>query len=118
MLFNVGRFDPAKRRLVAVEAVATLKTKGYRVVFPIRGGIELRQLFFDEFDNQMSGQPSIGNIALNVRAFSIGARWARYSLVGSHDTAGPPKSSKMRMTRNGLCREMEVGQNDERGNRS
>lgn len=40
MLFKVGRFDPAKRWLMAVEAAATLKAEGYRVVFPMRGGIE------------------------------------------------------------------------------
>lgn len=40
MLFKVGRFDPAKRWLIAVEAAAQLKGEGYRVVFPLRGGIE------------------------------------------------------------------------------
>jgi glycosyltransferase involved in cell wall biosynthesis len=40
MLFKVGRFDPAKRWLLAVEAAARLKAMGYRVVFPLRGGIE------------------------------------------------------------------------------
>lgn len=40
MLFKVGRFDPAKRWLMAVEAVAQLKAEGHRVVFPLRGGIE------------------------------------------------------------------------------
>lgn len=40
MLFKVGRFDPAKRWLMAVEAAAQLKARGFRVVFPIRGGIE------------------------------------------------------------------------------
>jgi glycosyltransferase involved in cell wall biosynthesis len=40
MLFKVGRFDPAKRWLTAVEAAAQLKAAGYRVIFPVRGGIE------------------------------------------------------------------------------
>ncbi len=40
MLFKVGRFDPAKRWLMAVEAVAQIKAAGRRVVFPLRGGIE------------------------------------------------------------------------------
>ena len=40
MLFKVGRFDPAKRWLMAVEAAALLKSRGYPVVFPLRGGIE------------------------------------------------------------------------------
>ncbi len=38
--FKVGRFDPAKRWITAIEAAAQLKTSGYRVVFPLRGGIE------------------------------------------------------------------------------
>jgi alpha-amylase len=40
MLFKVGRFDPAKRWLMAVEAAARLKEAGFRVVFPLRGGVE------------------------------------------------------------------------------
>lgn len=40
MLFKVGRFDPAKRWLMAVEAAAQLKASGHRVIFPLRGGIE------------------------------------------------------------------------------
>lgn len=40
MLFKVGRFDPAKRWLMAIEAAAQLKQAGWRVVFPLRGGIE------------------------------------------------------------------------------
>lgn len=40
MLFKAGRFDPAKRWLMAVEAAARLKALGHRVVFPLRGGIE------------------------------------------------------------------------------
>ena len=40
MLFKVGRFDPAKRWLMAVEAAAQLKNQGYHVSFPLRGGIE------------------------------------------------------------------------------
>jgi len=40
MLFKVGRFDPAKRWLMAVEAAAQLKAAGFRVVFPLRGGVE------------------------------------------------------------------------------
>ncbi len=39
-LFKVGRFDPAKRWLMAVEAAAQIKAAGHRVVFPLRGGIE------------------------------------------------------------------------------
>ena len=40
MLFKVGRFDPAKRWLMAVEAAAKIKAEGHCVVFPLRGGIE------------------------------------------------------------------------------
>lgn len=40
MLFKVGRFDPAKRWLMAVEAAAQLKEAGHRVVFALRGGVE------------------------------------------------------------------------------
>jgi alpha-amylase len=40
LLFKAGRFDPAKRWLMAVEAVAQLKDSGCPVVFPLRGGIE------------------------------------------------------------------------------
>jgi alpha-amylase len=40
MLFKVGRFDPAKRWLMAIEAAAQLKSQGHKVVFPLRGGIE------------------------------------------------------------------------------
>ncbi|MEJ2748919.1 MAG: glycosyltransferase, partial [Anaerolineae bacterium] len=40
MLFKVGRFDPAKRWLMAIEAAAQLKAQGCKVVFPLRGGIE------------------------------------------------------------------------------
>jgi glycosyltransferase involved in cell wall biosynthesis len=40
MLFKVGRFDPAKRWMMAVEAAADLKAAGQRVVFPLRGGVE------------------------------------------------------------------------------
>jgi glycosyltransferase involved in cell wall biosynthesis len=40
VLFKIGRWDPAKRWLMAVEATARLKNLGIRVVFPVRGGIE------------------------------------------------------------------------------
>lgn len=40
VLFKVGRWDPAKRWLMAVEAAARLKNLGIRVVFPVRGGVE------------------------------------------------------------------------------
>ncbi|MCP4426934.1 MAG: glycosyltransferase [Chloroflexi bacterium] len=40
MLFKVGRFDPAKRWLMAIEAAARLKAAGHRVVFSLRGGVE------------------------------------------------------------------------------
>jgi glycosyltransferase involved in cell wall biosynthesis len=40
ILFKVGRFDPAKRWLMAVEAAAKIKAAGHRVVFLLRGGIE------------------------------------------------------------------------------
>lgn len=39
-LFKIGRFDPDKRWLMAVEAVARLKSTGKRVSMVIRGGIE------------------------------------------------------------------------------
>jgi glycosyltransferase involved in cell wall biosynthesis len=40
LLFKVGRFDPAKRWLMAVEAAALLKEAGFRITFAFRGGIE------------------------------------------------------------------------------
>jgi alpha-amylase len=40
LLFKVGRFDPAKRWLMAVEAAARIKAAGHRVSFVMRGGIE------------------------------------------------------------------------------
>jgi len=40
LLFKVGRFDPAKCWLMAVDAVARLKANGYRVALVGRGGIE------------------------------------------------------------------------------
>ncbi|NNE46709.1 MAG: glycosyltransferase [Rhodothermales bacterium] len=40
LLFKVGRFDPAKRWLMAVDAAARIKNGGQRVVFVLRGGIE------------------------------------------------------------------------------
>lgn len=43
ILFKVGRFDPAKRWLMAMEAAAQLKARGHRVIFPLRGGIEPHQ---------------------------------------------------------------------------
>lgn len=39
-LFKVGRFDPAKCWISAVEAAALLKKLGYPVIFLCRGGIE------------------------------------------------------------------------------
>jgi len=39
-LFKIGRFDPDKRWMMAVEAVARLKHSGYPVTFFVRGGIE------------------------------------------------------------------------------
>ncbi|HEX8036782.1 MAG TPA: glycosyltransferase [Ktedonobacterales bacterium] len=39
-LFKIGRFDPDKRWLMAVEAVARLKYSGHPVSMVIRGGIE------------------------------------------------------------------------------
>lgn len=40
LLCKVGRFDPDKRWLTAVDAAARLKDAGERVVFAMRGGIE------------------------------------------------------------------------------
>ncbi|MCL5947505.1 MAG: glycosyltransferase, partial [Chloroflexi bacterium] len=40
VLFKIGRFDPDKRWMIAVEAVARLKDRGYPIAFPLRGGIE------------------------------------------------------------------------------
>jgi glycosyltransferase involved in cell wall biosynthesis len=40
LLFKIGRFDPDKRWMMAVEAVARLKERGAPVAFPLRGGIE------------------------------------------------------------------------------
>jgi glycosyltransferase involved in cell wall biosynthesis len=39
-LFKIGRFDPDKRWLMAVEAVSRLKYSGYPITMVIRGGIE------------------------------------------------------------------------------
>ncbi|MBV9691713.1 MAG: glycosyltransferase family 4 protein [Ktedonobacteraceae bacterium] len=39
-LFKIGRFDPDKRWLMAIEAVAHLKQSGYPVTLLVRGGIE------------------------------------------------------------------------------
>ncbi|QBD79740.1 glycosyltransferase [Ktedonosporobacter rubrisoli] len=39
-LFKIGRFDPDKRWLMAIEAVARLKNAGYPVTLFVRGGIE------------------------------------------------------------------------------
>ena len=39
-LFKIGRFDPDKRWIMAVEAVSRLKYSGYPVAMIIRGGIE------------------------------------------------------------------------------
>lgn len=40
LLFKIGRFDPDKRWVVAIEAAAKLKQMGLKLVFPLRGGIE------------------------------------------------------------------------------
>lgn len=39
-LFKIGRFDPDKRWIMAMEAVARLKESGYPVTLFVRGGIE------------------------------------------------------------------------------
>ncbi len=39
-ILKIGRFDPAKRWLMAAEAVARLKHNGIRTTFLVRGGIE------------------------------------------------------------------------------
>ncbi|HEU5229598.1 MAG TPA: glycosyltransferase, partial [Ktedonobacteraceae bacterium] len=39
-LFKIGRFDPDKRWLMAIEAVSRLKHSGYPVTLFVRGGIE------------------------------------------------------------------------------
>ncbi|MBV9232277.1 MAG: glycosyltransferase family 4 protein [Chloroflexi bacterium] len=39
-LFKIGRFDPDKRWIMAIEAVARLKNSGYPVTLFVRGGIE------------------------------------------------------------------------------
>jgi len=39
-LFKVGRFDPSKRWIMAIEAAGQLKAEGQKVVFALRGGIE------------------------------------------------------------------------------
>ncbi len=40
LLFKVGRYDPAKCWINAIDAAALLKSMGKRVCFPCRGGIE------------------------------------------------------------------------------
>src|SRR6185312_65101 len=39
-LFKIGRFDPDKRWIMAIEAVARLKQSGHPVTLLVRGGIE------------------------------------------------------------------------------
>jgi glycosyltransferase involved in cell wall biosynthesis len=39
-LFKIGRFDPDKRWMMAIDAVARLKASGYPVTLFVRGGIE------------------------------------------------------------------------------
>lgn len=39
-VLKIGRFDPAKRWMMAVEAVGMLKQRGIRTTFLVRGGIE------------------------------------------------------------------------------
>lgn len=39
-LFKIGRFDPDKRWMMAIDAVTRLKASGYPVVLFVRGGIE------------------------------------------------------------------------------
>ena len=39
-LFKIGRFDPSKRWLMAVDAVVRLKQRGQRVKLLMRGGME------------------------------------------------------------------------------
>lgn len=39
-ILKIGRFDPAKRWMMAVEAVARLKERGVKPLFLVRGGIE------------------------------------------------------------------------------
>jgi alpha-amylase len=40
LLFKVGRFDPAKRWLTAIDTAAQLKARGLPVVFLLSGGVE------------------------------------------------------------------------------
>jgi glycosyltransferase involved in cell wall biosynthesis len=40
LLFKIGRFNPDKRWIMAVEAAARLRDQGHSVAFPLRGGIE------------------------------------------------------------------------------
>ncbi len=40
LLFKIGRFAPDKRWIMAIEAAARLKERGYSIAFPLRGGIE------------------------------------------------------------------------------
>lgn len=40
LLFKIGRFDPDKRWVVAIEAAAKLKQMGLKLAFPLRGGHE------------------------------------------------------------------------------
>ena len=40
LLFKVGRFDPAKRWLTAIDTAAQLKARGIDIVFPLSGGVE------------------------------------------------------------------------------
>ncbi|HEX2514019.1 MAG TPA: glycosyltransferase [Chloroflexota bacterium] len=40
LLFKIGRFDPDKRWMMAVEAAARLKERGFPVKLVVRGGIE------------------------------------------------------------------------------
>ncbi len=40
IIFKLGRFDPAKRWMLAVESAAMLKARGFPIAFVLRGGVE------------------------------------------------------------------------------
>jgi glycosyltransferase involved in cell wall biosynthesis len=75
-LLKIGRFDPAKRWMMATEAVALLKRGGVRPLFMVRGGIEphgaevlerAAQLGLNVHDIVLPGRPTVDECIDAVR---------------------------------------------------
>jgi alpha-amylase len=86
ILFKVGRFDPAKRWLMAMEAVAQLKRLGRPVSFPFRGGIE---------PHGMEVLRRAGDLGLSVASLNEDpASWE--GLLSDLESVGPADAYDMR----------------------